>query len=66
MVAREGRYFGRKFQGKSAVTQGYPLSPTVSNVVGDAVLQNWLSLVVDLEVELVPEGFGRVIQRMTE
>ena len=48
MVAREGEYFGRKFQGQHGVLQGEPLFPTISNMVVDEFLQNWVSVVVDL------------------
>ena len=53
MVSRSGRYFGREFQGQSGVIQRYPLSPTILNVVVDAVLRNWVSVVAYLEGESV-------------
>ena len=37
------------FKGFWGVTQGVPLSPTIFNVVMDAVLQHWASLVEDNE-----------------
>ena len=37
----------------------------ISNIVVDVVLHNWVYLMVDLKRELVTEGFGRDIQRMT-
>ena len=39
------------------VTQGDLMSPTIFNVVVDAVVRHWDSLVV--EGEEVPEGWGR-------
>ena len=38
MVARAGGYFGTGFKGKRGVTQGDLLSPTIFNVVVDAVV----------------------------
>ena len=38
MVDRAGRYFGLLFKGYSGVTQYDPLSPTLFNVVMDAVI----------------------------
>ena len=46
MVARAGGYYGAAFQGTRGVTQGDPLSPTIFNVVVDAVVRHWLKLVV--------------------
>ena len=45
MVARDGAYFGTPFKGYHGVNQGYPLSPTIFNVVIDAVLQHWVTVV---------------------
>ena len=38
MVARAGGYYGTDFQGERGVTQVDPLSPTIFNVVVDAVV----------------------------
>ena len=38
MVARAVGYYGTAFQGARGVTQGYPISPTIFNVVVDAVV----------------------------
>ena len=46
MVVRDGGYYGVPFCGKRGVTQGYPLSPTVFNVVVDTVVHHWESLLV--------------------
>ena len=46
MVAREDVYYGTVFQGARGVTQGYLLSPIIFNVVMDAVMCNWLTLVI--------------------
>ena len=44
MVARAGSYYGTGFKGEWGVTQGDPLSPTIFNVVVDAVVRHWLQL----------------------
>ena len=44
MVARAGQYYGTGFKGERGVTQGNPLSPTIFNVVVDAVVRHWLLL----------------------
>ena len=46
MVAREGEYCGEPFCAERGVTQGDPLSPTIFNVVVDAVVSPWESLLV--------------------
>ena len=38
MVARAGSYYGKGFKVGRGVTQGNPLSPTILNVVVDAVV----------------------------
>ena len=47
MVARAGGYFRTGFKGKRGVTQGDPLSPTIFNVVVDAVVRHWVTLAVE-------------------
>ena len=46
MVARAGGYYGKYFKGGRGVTQGDPLSPTIFNVVVDAVVRHWVTLAV--------------------
>ena len=41
MVAQAGGYYGTDFKGGRGVTQGDPLSPTIFNVVMDAVVRQW-------------------------
>ena len=55
MVARAGRYYGTGFKGGRGVTQGEPLSPTIFNVVVDAVVIH----LVALELEEVEKRGGR-------
>ena len=38
MVARAGGYYGKAFKGERGVTHGDPLSPTIFNLVVDAVV----------------------------
>ena len=47
MVARAGGYYGETFKGYRGVTQGDPLSPTIFNVVVDAVVSHWVTVMVD-------------------
>ena len=42
MVARAGGYYRTLFRGEKGVTQGNPLSPTIFNVVVDAVVRHWV------------------------
>ena len=45
MLAKYGRYFGRPFKGYRDVMQGKPLSPTIFNVIVDAVIRHWVTVV---------------------
>ena len=45
MVVQTGNYYGSLFHGERGVTQGYSLSPTIFNVMVDAVVRHWESLV---------------------
>ena len=42
MVARARGYYWKAFRGERGVTQGALLSPTIFNVVVDAVVRNWV------------------------
>ena len=46
MVAIVGGYYGTEFQGERGATQGDPLSPTIFNVVVDAVVHHWVTGVI--------------------
>ena len=46
LVARAGGYYGKGFKGGRGVTQGDPLSPTIFNVVVDAVVRHWVTIAV--------------------
>ena len=59
MVARAGGYYGKALKWERGVTQGNPLSPTIFNVVVDAVVRHWVtSIIADVEAqgELGKEG----------
>ena len=46
MVEWVGGYYGTSFQGARGVTQGYPPSPTIFNMVVYAVVRHWLMVVI--------------------
>ena len=46
MAARAGGYYGTAFKGARGVTQGDPMSPTIFNVVVDAVVMHWIDRLV--------------------
>ena len=50
MVARVGGYYGKALKGERGVTQGDPLSPSIFNVVVDAVVRHWvMGVITDAE-----------------
>ena len=49
MVAKAGRYFGHLSKGYQGVTQGKPLYFTIFNVVADAVIRHWVTVVTPTE-----------------
>ena len=56
MVVRAGGYNGTAFGGERGVTQGDPLSPTIFNVVVDAVVRHWVNGTVEARGETGREG----------
>ena len=59
MVARAGGYYGAAFKRERGVTQGNLISPTIFNVVVDAVVRHWVTgVILDSEErgELGKEG----------
>ena len=62
MVARAGSYYGKGFKGERGVTQGDLLSPTIFNVVVDAVVRHWLQIATQ-EGERRGERGGRADTR---
>ena len=59
MVARAGQYYGTGFKGERGVTQGDPLSPTIFNVVVDAVVRQWLLLATQEAESMGEQGRER-------
>ena len=47
MVAREGGYYWLDFQGFREVKKGDLLSPTILNVVVDAVVRHWVEVILE-------------------
>ena len=58
MAARAGGYYGTAFGGERGVTQGDPLSPTIFNVVVEAVVRHWLEGIQAAKEEKGTEGGG--------
>ena len=49
MVVNTGRYFQRPFKGYQGVTQGDPMYPTIFNVVVNAVIRQWVTVMTPTE-----------------
>ena len=66
MVARANGYFGAPFEGHSGMTQRGPLYLTIFNVVVDAVLWKWFTVVAVIEgtEEPIIEEFVCDIQQL--
>ena len=47
MVARAVGYYGAAFKGSRGVTQGYPLFPTIFNLVVDTVVSHWVTVMAE-------------------
>ena len=60
MVARAGGYYGPSFKVYRGFTQGDPLSPTLFNVVVDAIICHWVT--VAAATKEGTEGLGLLIQ----
>ena len=46
MAERAGGYYGTTSKEEQEVTQGDPVSPTIFNVVVDAILRHWVTGVI--------------------
>ena len=68
MVTKFGRYFGSPFKVQLGTTQGYPITPTIFNVVVDAVLRYHVNVMTAADGTSTPyiESFGQYIQMMEE
>ena len=60
MVARAGRYYVTPFKGRLGVTHGYPIYPTIFNMVVCLVIRHWFLMVA--KEDTGPGGFGWVVQ----
>ena len=60
MVAKSGRYFGHQFKGYQGVTQVNPLSPTIFNVVMDAIIRHRVTVVTSTEAITVRVGLTTI------
>ena len=58
-MARQSGYHGKAFWTSHGVTQGDIISPTIFNIVGDAVVCYWLSQVVGEGSEIT--GLGQTV-----
>ena len=56
MVARAGSYCGKSLQRSRGVMQGDSLSPTIFNVVVDAVVRHWVTVMVEVTEERGERG----------
>ena len=60
MVFIVGHYYGTSFKGHQGFTQGIPISPAIFNMVVDAVIRHWFTLVTGKEEG--PDVFGKALQ----
>ena len=56
MTKRAGGYYGLAFKGYHGVIQGDLLSPTIFNVVVDAVTRHWVIVMVEGAAERGKRG----------
>ena len=47
MATRAGGYYGAASKGAQGVTHGYPLYPTILNVVVNAVVMHWVTVILE-------------------
>jgi hypothetical protein len=57
VVAKQSGYYGEPFEATRGVTQGDIISPTIFNIVSDAVVRYWLST-VSMDIEVPVSGVG--------
>ena len=51
MAERAGGYYGEAFKGNRGVTEGDLLSPTIFNIVADAVVRHWVVVMMEVAEE---------------
>ena len=59
-MVQAGRYYGTPFKGRQGVTQGNTISPTISNMLTEAVISHRVTLIAVEEAG--KDGFGRATQ----
>ena len=65
MAAKAGGHYRPAFQSHRRVTQGDPLSPTNFNMVVDAVIYHWVTVVGGHQEGAGQEGLGTTIQALS-
>ena len=63
MEAKAGVHYGPVFQSHRRLNQGVPLSPTIFNLVVDAIIRHWVT-VVGVPQEGTIQGLGESIQTL--
>ena len=48
LVCRASGYYGRPFRARRGVTQGGPLSPTIFNLMVDAIVREWVRVLQEV------------------
>ena len=64
MPAKAGGHYSSAFQSHPGLTQGDPISPTTFNVVVDAFIRHWVTVVGGPQEIFVQEGLGTSIQSL--
>ena len=60
VVAKQSGYFGDPFDATRGVTQGDIISPTIFNIIADAVIRAWLTAVSEVDTD-ASDGLGQNI-----
>ena len=60
VVAKQSGYFGNPFDATRGVTQGDIISPTIFNIIADAVIRCWLATVSEDDTD-ASDGLGHNI-----
>ena len=60
VVAKQSGYYGDPFDATRGVTQGDIISPTIFNIIADAVIRAWLTAVSEVDTD-ASDGLGRNI-----